>query len=94
MAFVTVLSYSRQIFLRFFLNARMETRFNRHAGQVSIWYGIVAIAFPLLFARGQAGTLIRRCDMFTVGTLARRDRCIWKELFLWESSLDYRHQYR
>jgi transposase len=37
MAFVMVLSYSRQIFLRFFLNARMENFLRGHVGAFEAW---------------------------------------------------------
>src|ERR1700675_3840467 len=40
MAFVMVLSYSRQIFLRFFLNARMENFLRGHVEAVEAWPGI------------------------------------------------------
>ena len=37
MAFVMVLSYSRQIFLRFFLDARMENFLRGHVGAFTAW---------------------------------------------------------
>jgi hypothetical protein len=37
MAFVMVLSFSRQIYLRFFLNARMENLLRGHAGAFTAW---------------------------------------------------------
>jgi transposase len=40
MAFVMVLSYSRQIFLRFFLDARMENFLRGHLGAFAAWNGI------------------------------------------------------
>jgi transposase len=40
MAFVMVLSFSRQIFLRFFLNARMENFLRGHLGAFAAWNGI------------------------------------------------------
>jgi transposase len=40
MAFVMVLSYSRQIFLRFFLDARMENFLRGHLGAFAAWQGI------------------------------------------------------
>jgi transposase len=39
MAFVLVLSYSRQIFLRFFLDARMENFLRGHVGAFTVWNG-------------------------------------------------------
>jgi transposase len=39
MAFVMVLSYSRQIFLRFFLDARMENFLRGHAAAFAAWKG-------------------------------------------------------
>lgn len=39
MAFVMVLSYSRQIYLRFFLDARMENFLRGHLGAFSAWNG-------------------------------------------------------
>jgi transposase len=39
MAFVMVLSYSRQIFLRFFLDARMENFLRGHVGAFTAWNG-------------------------------------------------------
>ena len=41
MAFVMVLSYSRQIFLRFFLDARMENFLRGHTGAFQAWGGRV-----------------------------------------------------
>ena len=40
MAFVMVLSFSRQIFLRFFLDARMENFLRGHLGAFAAWNGI------------------------------------------------------
>ena len=40
MTFVMVLSYSRQIFLRFFLDARMENFLRGHLGAFAAWNGI------------------------------------------------------
>ncbi len=40
MAFVMVLSYSRQIFLRFFPNARMESFLRGHVGAFAAWQGV------------------------------------------------------
>jgi len=39
MAFVMVLSYSRQIFLRFFLNARLESFLRGHLAAFEAWNG-------------------------------------------------------
>ena len=43
MAFVMVLSYSRQIFLRFFLDARMESFLRGHVGAFAAWQGVPRI---------------------------------------------------
>jgi transposase len=40
MAFVAVLSFSRQIFLRFFLDARMENFLRGHVGAFSAWNAV------------------------------------------------------
>ena len=40
MAFVMVLSYSRQIFLRFFLDARMESFLRGHVAAFAAWRGV------------------------------------------------------
>jgi transposase len=40
MAFVMVLSWSRQIYLRFFLNARMENFLRGHVGAFDAWGGV------------------------------------------------------
>jgi transposase len=40
MAFVAVLSFSRQIFLRFFLDARMENFLRGHAAAFTAWNGV------------------------------------------------------
>jgi transposase len=43
MGFVAVLSYSRQIFLRFFLNARMENFLRGHVAAFTAWGGVPRI---------------------------------------------------
>jgi transposase len=43
MAFVMVLSYSRRIYLRFFLDARMENFLRGHVGAFNAWQGIPRI---------------------------------------------------
>jgi transposase len=40
MAFVMVLSHSRQIFLRFFPDARMENFLRGHVGAFTAWGGV------------------------------------------------------
>src|SRR5665647_81599 len=40
MAFVMVLSYSRQIFLRFFADARMENFLRGHVAAFTAWHGV------------------------------------------------------
>ncbi|WP_456088856.1 hypothetical protein [Paraburkholderia mimosarum] len=42
MAFVMVLSYSRDIYLRFFLDARMENFLRGHIGAFNTWCGLPA----------------------------------------------------
>ena len=44
MAFVVVLSYSRQIYLRFFLDARMENFLRGHIGAFQAWQGVARVA--------------------------------------------------
>lgn len=44
MGFVAVLSWSRQIFLRFFLDARMENFLRGHVGAVTAWGGCPRVA--------------------------------------------------
>jgi transposase len=44
MAFVAVLSYSRQIFLRFYLGAHMENFLRGHIGAFAAWGGIPRVA--------------------------------------------------
>jgi transposase len=43
MAFAMVLSYSRQIFLRFFLNAAMESFLRGHVEAFKTWNGVVRV---------------------------------------------------
>jgi len=45
MAFVMVLSYSRQIFLRFFLDARMENFLRGHLGAFTAWHSVPRVIF-------------------------------------------------
>ena len=44
MAFVMVLSWSRQIYLRFFLDARMENFLRGHVGAFECWGAVPRIA--------------------------------------------------
>jgi transposase len=46
MAFVMVLSYSRQIFLRFFLDARMENFLRGHLATFAAWQGVPRVLLP------------------------------------------------
>ena len=46
MAFVMVLSYSRQIFLRFFLDARMENFLRGHVAAFEAWQGVTSALLP------------------------------------------------
>jgi len=57
MAFVMVLSYSRQIFLRFFLDARIENFLRGHAEAFSAWNGVPRI---LLYDNLKSAVLERR----------------------------------
>ncbi len=59
MAFVMVLSYSRQIFLRFFLDARMENFLRGHAGAFDAWGGAPRV---LLYDNLKSAVLERRGD--------------------------------
>lgn len=57
MAFVMVLSYSRMIYLRFFLNARMENFLRGHAGAFTAWGGVPRV---LLYDNLKSAVLERR----------------------------------
>jgi transposase len=59
MAFVMVLSYSRQIFLRFFLDARMENFLRGHEGAFRAWNGVPRV---LLYDNLKSAVLERRHD--------------------------------
>lgn len=59
MAFVMVLSYSRQIFLRFFLDARMESFLRGHAAAFSVWNGCPRV---LLYDNLRSAVLERHGD--------------------------------
>lgn len=59
MAFVMVLSYSRTIFLRFFLDARMESFLAGHAAAFSAWQGVPRI---LLYDNLKSAVLERQGD--------------------------------
>ena len=59
MAFVMVLSFSRQIFLRFFLDARMENFLRGHAGAFATWNGCPRI---LLYDNLRSAVLERHGD--------------------------------
>jgi transposase len=59
MAFVMVLSYSRQIFLRFFLDARMENFLRGHAEAFVAWNGVPRI---LLYDNLKSAVLERHGD--------------------------------
>jgi transposase len=59
MAFVMVLSYSRNIFLRFFLDARMENFLRGHAGAFEAWGGVPRV---LLYDNLKSAVLERRGD--------------------------------
>ncbi len=57
MAFVMVLSYSRQIFLRFFLDARMENFLRGHVAAFEAWGGVPRV---LLYDNLKSAVLERR----------------------------------
>ncbi|HUN43280.1 MAG TPA: IS21 family transposase [Acetobacteraceae bacterium] len=59
MAFVMVLSHSRQIFLRFFLDARMESFLRGHVGAFTAWDGVPRV---LLYDNLKSAVLERRGD--------------------------------
>ena len=59
MAFVMVLSHSRQIFLRFFPDARMENFLRGHAGAFTAWGGVPRV---LLYDNLKSAVLERRGD--------------------------------
>jgi len=59
MAFVMVLSHSRQIFLRFFLDARMENFLRGHVAAFSAWNGVPRV---LLYDNLKSVVLERRGD--------------------------------
>jgi len=59
MAFVAVLSHSRQIFLRFFLDARMENFLRGHVGAFTAWGGNPRV---LLYDNLKSAVLERRGD--------------------------------
>jgi transposase len=59
MAFVMVLSYSRQIFLRFFFDARMENFLRGHVAAFSAWGGVPRV---LLYDNLKSAVLERRGD--------------------------------
>jgi len=59
MAFVAVLSHSRQIFLRYFLDARMENFLRGHVGAFAAWGGSPRV---LLYDNLKSAVLERRGD--------------------------------
>jgi len=59
MAFVMVLSYSRRIFLRFYLNARMENFLRGHEAAFTAWNGLPRV---LLYDNLKSAVLERRGD--------------------------------
>ena len=60
MAFVMVLSYSRQIFLRFFVDARMENFLRGHTGAFQAWGG--RLPRVLLYDNLKSAVLERQAD--------------------------------
>lgn len=59
MAFVMVLSWSRRIFLRFYLNARMENFLRGHGAAFEAWQGVPRV---LLYDNLKSAVLERRGD--------------------------------
>ena len=59
MAFVMVLSYSRRIFLRFFLDARLESFLRGHVGAFTAWQGCPRV---LLYDNLKSAVLERQGD--------------------------------
>ena len=59
MAFVMVLSFSRQIFLRFFLDARMENFLRGHLGAFAAWNGVPRV---ILYDNLRSAVLERHGD--------------------------------
>jgi transposase len=59
MAFVAVLSWSRQIFLRFYLDARMESFLRGHIGAFEAWQGLPRV---LLYDNLKSAVLERQGD--------------------------------
>src|SRR5471032_3698213 len=59
MAFVMVLSWSRQIYLRFFLDARMDSFLAGHAGAFAAWSGVSRV---VLYDNLKSAVLERRGD--------------------------------
>jgi transposase len=59
MAFVAVLSWSRQIYLRFFLDARMDSFLAGHAGAFQAWSGVPRV---LLYDNLRSAVLERQGD--------------------------------
>ncbi|MFL9911863.1 IS21 family transposase [Paraburkholderia sp. RL17-337-BIB-A] len=59
MAFVMVLSWSRQIYLRFFLDARMDSFLAGHAGAFAAWSGLPKV---LLYDNLKSAVLERQGD--------------------------------
>jgi transposase len=59
MAFVMVLSFSRQIFLRFFLDARMENFLRGHLGAFAAWNGVPRV---ILYDNLRSAVLQRHGD--------------------------------
>ena len=59
MAFVMVLSWSRRIFLRFYLDARMENFLRGHVGAFQAWLGLPRV---LLYDNLKSAVLERRGD--------------------------------
>jgi transposase len=59
MAFVLVLSHSRQIFLRFFLDARMDNFLRGHVAAFTAWSGVPRV---ILYDNLKSAVLERRAD--------------------------------
>ena len=84
MAFVMVLSYSRQIYLRFFLDARMESFLRGHVGAFEAWSGLHAYSFTTTSkarcwnAKATPFVFIQPCSPLPATTITSLGRWRWR----------------
>jgi hypothetical protein len=64
MAFVMVLSWSRQVFLQFFLDARMESFLRGHIAAFQAWNGLPRILACEKTLLSQASRVCRQKDLY------------------------------